>query len=531
MPNKPVPRTNSPKPKYSVMTDEQRKALCQKVKDEPRTTQKELVTWLELTHGVKTSQATVSNTLKHCQKLLVAQDVNLRVKRHRVQKWPKVDVALYEWFLQHQELVNISGELIKEKAVVFMKLLYPGGDASRFESKNWSNGWLEAFKQRYGIKSFRRFGESGAVDMTVVERELPKLREVLDQYSWGDIYNMDETGLFFRMQADHSLANKLLEGRKQEKERLTVVVCANGDGSHKLPLYVIGKHWDPRCFKGINRSTLGVEYRANGKAWMTAIIFVEWIQWFDHQMRGRRALLLIDNCPVHKVNVGELKNTVICFLPPNTTSKLQPCDAGIIRTLKAHYRRHFNRHLLYELMNPAAKKLNVLQAIKFLVQAWSDDVTPGTIGRCFLHCKIRSEVDAGGKGEAETGPEQWDSEIKEQIRALSYSEPMALDFFLDHPQERKAMAMPTEEEIATEVLEEEEERDPSEATASATVPAKAAVEAAKLLEDWCLQQDLEQNGAGELMKALRTIKTKASAKLASSLKQKSLLDYFGHNGK
>lgn len=86
MPNKPVPRTNSPKPKYSVMTDEQRKALCQKVKDEPRTTQKELVTWLELTHGVKTSQATVSNTLKHCQKLLVAQDVNLRVKRHRVQK-------------------------------------------------------------------------------------------------------------------------------------------------------------------------------------------------------------------------------------------------------------------------------------------------------------------------------------------------------------------------------------------------------------------------------------------------------------
>ncbi|GKG51108.1 hypothetical protein Tco_0539232, partial [Tanacetum coccineum] len=31
-----------------------------------------------------------------------------------------------------------------------------------------------------------------------------------------DIFNMDETGLFFRLQPDHSLATMQLEGKKQD---------------------------------------------------------------------------------------------------------------------------------------------------------------------------------------------------------------------------------------------------------------------------------------------------------------------------
>jgi hypothetical protein len=53
-------------------------------------------------------------------------------------------------------------------------------------------------------------------------------------------------------QADNSLATKQLEGRKQNKERLTLAVCYNVDGSDKLPLLVIGKYKNPRCFKNVN---------------------------------------------------------------------------------------------------------------------------------------------------------------------------------------------------------------------------------------------------------------------------------------
>ncbi|XP_055831028.1 uncharacterized protein LOC129900090 [Solanum dulcamara] len=44
---------------------------------------------------------------------------------------------------------------------------------------------------------------------------------------------MDETELFYRSEADHSFATKQLEGRKKDKERITLVLCCNGDRSDK----------------------------------------------------------------------------------------------------------------------------------------------------------------------------------------------------------------------------------------------------------------------------------------------------------
>jgi hypothetical protein len=36
--------------------------------------------------------------------------------------------------------------------------------------------------------------------MNAVNLALPGICQLLDQYAWKDIYNMDETDLFFRMQ-------------------------------------------------------------------------------------------------------------------------------------------------------------------------------------------------------------------------------------------------------------------------------------------------------------------------------------------
>ena len=49
--------------------------------------------------------------------------------------------------------------------------------------------------------------------------------------------------------------------------------------------------------------------------------------------------LLLDNFSGHNIDLDQaIKNVQVEFLAPNTTSVLQPLDAGIINAFKAKYR-------------------------------------------------------------------------------------------------------------------------------------------------------------------------------------------------
>ncbi|MBA0862956.1 hypothetical protein Goshw_014835, partial [Gossypium schwendimanii] len=119
---------------------------------------------------------------------------------------------------------------------------------------NFSIVWLERFKERDEIKSYRRFGESGSVVMENIKDVLRQIRVKLENFGWKDIYNMDETCVFYRLQVDHSRVTKQLEGQKKDKKRLTIVVCCNGD---------------------------------------------DFVRWFDARTTGRKVLLIVDNCLAH----------------------------------------------------------------------------------------------------------------------------------------------------------------------------------------------------------------------------------------
>jgi len=83
------------------------------------------------------------------------------------------------------------------------------------------------------------------------------------------------------MSSDKTLAFKgeRCSGGKQSKERVTLLVGANMDGSEKLPLLMIGKSSNPRCFKNVKSKP--VEYQANKKAWMTGEVFKNWLLKID----------------------------------------------------------------------------------------------------------------------------------------------------------------------------------------------------------------------------------------------------------
>ena len=104
----------------------------------------------------------------------------------------------------------------------------------------------------------------------------------------------------------------------------------------KLPKFVIGKSAKPRCFK--NAKILPCCYRLQVKSWMNSFLLDGWVKELDKKFEkeNRKVILIADNCPTHSIIEG-LKVVVLVSLPPNTTSKTQSMDQGVIRSLKAKY--------------------------------------------------------------------------------------------------------------------------------------------------------------------------------------------------
>lgn len=221
----------------------------------------------------------------------------------------------------------------------------------------------------------------------------PNLRK---GYKDEEIFNADETGLFFRITPDKTMKFKgeKCVGGKLSKERLTVLVASNMTGSEKKKLLVIGKAKQPRCFKNVK--SLPVDYESNSKAWMTSVLFEKLIRQWDNKIfrQKKKMLLLVDNCPAHP-NLENLKAIKLVFLPPNTTSVLQPMDQGVIKSLKTQFRKLQIMKILEELKNTDSrpKKLNVLEAILLVSKAW-DRVSQKTISNCFAHAGFHSTTSA-----------------------------------------------------------------------------------------------------------------------------------------
>lgn len=98
----------------------------------------------------------------------------------------------------------------------------------------------------------------------------------------------------------------------------------------------------------------------------------------------RHILLFLDNAPVHPVDV-ELEHIKLKFFPPNTTSKIQPLDQGIIRSFKAHYRRYLVKHIIASAttaMTADDITVTALDAVHWIDSAWSS-VTEATIRNTF----------------------------------------------------------------------------------------------------------------------------------------------------
>ena len=91
--------------------------------------------------------------------------------------------------------------MLKEEALEIL-------DNDEFSTFTASNGWLEKWKISYGIKEKRVNGEAGKVSGETVNAWMERLWELTKDYRPADIWNMDETGCFFKALPEKGLAEK-----------------------------------------------------------------------------------------------------------------------------------------------------------------------------------------------------------------------------------------------------------------------------------------------------------------------------------
>ena len=474
-------------------------------RSKPNYTLPELRNWFKSIYNQDVNESTISRALSSKYSFLDDNMTHHRldVKRRRLENWPDLEKAILSWIVKAERVIIISQEIVREKAKQYWPRIYPHNPIPSF-----SNGWLQGFQNRKRIRCRTLHGEAGSIDLYASD-EMIQIRETISQYEAKDIFNCDETSLYWKMIPDRSLTTTVVPGRKKQKARISALFYCNQTGKEKLPIWFIRRAKKPRCFGRIIPANLGFVWRNNTKAWMTGVIFQDWLRWFDHLMNGRTVLLLMDNFSAHEAGIKglefddiQLQNTTIIFLPANSTARYQPLDQGIIRTWKAYWRRQWLQYMLYEYDNnrdPIAT-IDVLKSIRWGLNAWAEKVTEETISNCFK--KALSEP---GTSSIEL-PEDAINDIQQGLQQLKTSkrinEVMDLQNFLN-PLGEEVVDDPKDlDEIILSQFEPTNIEEDSDEDEGEVPPVISTIEATELVSRLRLYEEQQENANKVLIKDL-----------------------------
>ncbi len=132
-----------------------------------------------------------------------------------------------------RKTLAITGDILRATAAKLWSQLPQFKDIAM---PRWSAGWLSSFKRWYGIKQHTKHEEAASVNSEVVKSQLEAIHERLRLYANKDIYNMDETALYWKTVSDRNLATIQVAGGKVINAQITANFCCNSSGTDKLPV-------------------------------------------------------------------------------------------------------------------------------------------------------------------------------------------------------------------------------------------------------------------------------------------------------
>uniref|UniRef100_A0A8C4RA68 HTH CENPB-type domain-containing protein n=1 Tax=Eptatretus burgeri TaxID=7764 RepID=A0A8C4RA68_EPTBU len=297
---------------------------------------------------------------------------------------------------QNQRHAPLSLVLIQEKA----KGLYGDLKNKRGESSTdvepfmASRGWFNRFKIRANLHNIKVNGEAARVDAKAASEFAQTLAAVIEDggYNARCVFNVDETGLYWKKMPHRTYIAKEEKSRpgfKAAKDRLTLLLGGNAAGDFKLKPLLVYHSENPRAFKGILKASLPVIWKSNPKAWVTLPVFEDWF-WHHFVPEVKlycaknnlpfKILLVLDNAPGHPAFLDDFHPDIkVLYLPPNTTTLLQPMDQGVIASFKAYYlRRTFSQATKAtegenaQTLKEFWKGYNIYNAVRNIGESWNE---------------------------------------------------------------------------------------------------------------------------------------------------------------
>ena len=307
------------------------------------------------------------------------------------------------------------------------------------------------------------------------------LLPTLARYSPNDIYNGDETALFYKSlpHRTYCFDSDKPAGSAKRKDRLTLLIITNMDGSDHRKLSVIGKSKTPRCLQKkykMQVKDMSVDWYASKNAWMTGEIHHQIMTKLNNEMRlsNRHILYVCDNASSHQVR--EYSHIKFLMLPPNATSIMQPLDQGIILSAKRRYKKKLAERYLACVennkdANSLLKALDIVQATNMIAASWRE-TSSTIIQNCFRKAGFKHHaVDPAPETEdplPAPAPDVW-NRVQRWLGDVQFDE-----FAANEPEAGTAQPM-SDQDIVNIVLTENDAQEESDDESEEEIPSASAI--------------------------------------------------------
>ena len=356
----------------------------------------------------------------------------------------------------------------------------------------------------------------------------------LARYSPNDIYNGDETALFYKSlpHRTYCFDGDKPAGSAKRKDRLTLLIITNMDGSDHRKLSVIGKSKTPRCLQKkykMQVKDMSVDWYASKNAWMTGEIHHQIMTKLNNEMRlsNRHILYVCDNASSHQVR--DYSHIKFLMLPPNATSIMQPLDQGIILSAKRRYKKKLAERYLACVennkdANSLLKALDIVQATNMIAASWRE-TSSTIIQNCFRKAGFKHHaVDPASEIQEDPlpapAPDVW-NRVQRWLGDVQFDE-----FAASEPEAGTAQPM-SDQDIVNIVLTENDVQDESDDESEEEIPSASAIKTSVEFLAMIDQQKafLKRNELPtEIVEQLEAQVVAMQVSLCS--KQKQMQDYF-----